>query len=154
MPSFYRAELPLRFQSDIYLEVGALATVELRLYRDARRMRTAIKARDRKLGVVEDVPKVQGMFSPVTVTGFSKTGAETTLPSLGILWLHREALGAGVVSHECFHLACQWMRRLPGHDELVLGAECGAPEELLAYLLTEAVRTVFVHLRDVGAIPG
>lgn len=128
------------------------ATVELRLYMNARLMRAGMRHRDRKTGGHDDFTRVQGMFSPETVTVFDKGGKETTYKSLGILWLHREALGAGVVSHECLHLACEWMRRLPGHRRLVLGTDCGEAEEMLAHLLTGATRETYVALRRLGAL--
>lgn len=72
-------------------------------------------------------------------------------------FLNEEDLGAGVVSHECLHVAM-------AHERFVIqfgmnygeGFEIGslADEERLAYFLTETVKGVYNTLYDNGHIKG
>ena len=71
-----------------------------------------------------------------------------------IMFLNEQALGGGVVAHECLHVAMAHERHVL-QFKMDYGPECGEDEERLAYYLTEVVKSVNNVIYDNGhAEPG
>lgn len=59
---------------------------------------------------------------------------------IGEALFYRKRLGAGLVAHECLHMAMWHERLIEGNEEAVFSNNIGEAEERLAYCLTEFVR--------------
>lgn len=71
-----------------------------------------------------------------------------------ICFLNEERLGAGVVAHECLHVALAH-ERFVIHFGMNYGGQCEEHEERLAYFLTDCVKGVYDSLYEHGHIkPG
>lgn len=72
---------------------------------------------------------------------------------IGEALFYRNRLGAGLVAHECLHMAMWHDRLIEGNEEAVFSNNIGEAEERLAYCLTELVRqfTVACHKRKIYA---
>lgn len=59
---------------------------------------------------------------------------------IGEALFYRNRLGAGLVAHECLHMAMWHERLIEGNQEAIFSNNIGEAEERLAYCLTEFVR--------------
>lgn len=76
-----------------------------------------------------------GLVCPFDIIDFSKKvpGKKTVgrmQPQFADVYLQQEHLGVGVVSHEMFHLALAYMRRV----KIQLGDDCDKAEERIAWV--------------------
>ncbi len=67
------------------------------------------------------------------------------------LFLSEEALGVGVVAHECLHVATS-RERFVNRYGMNYGDQIGEDEERLAYFLTSVIRGVYTTLYEHGHI--
>jgi hypothetical protein len=62
------------------------------------------------------------------------------MKDIGEALFWRDRLGAGLVAHECLHMAMWHERLIEGNEDAVFSNAIGEAEERLAYCLTEFVR--------------
>lgn len=117
---------------------------ELHVSPNAQAMRQHIIAEFGKYGFPVDADRYQethGLVRPI----LSPDGI------FALCFLHEGMLGAGVVAHECLHVAM-------AHERFVLrfgmayGSDIGTDEERLAYFLTDTVKGVYNTLYENGHI--
>jgi hypothetical protein len=108
---------------------------ELHVSKNARTMRKHIEKVSQVDGwniPTEEWENTRGLVHPI----FAYTGP------FAYLFIAEDGLGAGIVAHECLHVAM-------AHERLVLrfgmnyGPEIGEDEERLAYFLTKCIKGVY-----------
>jgi hypothetical protein len=119
---------------------------ELHVSPNARAMRRHIEAIATREGwevPTEGWRETRGLVHPIQ-----------TFPDSGLfacLFLAEDGLGAGIVAHECLHVAMAH-ERIILHFAMGYGQEITKDEERLAYFLTDTIRGVYNVLYENGHI--